>query len=554
MNPKLIKTAFRITLMILITTSIVKNFPLYPVLAAGNLVTVNYQPTDEDFANPERGFMKQSSIWPNKDFNPSQVDRLEPSDSVVWIYFRLDDYRDPRDGVGVTLSDYQGKLLESLGSGRGLDVIQQTFSTARNKGLKLIIRFIYNWGPGSTSNPNDATPDVPLNLALQHIAQVKPLLTANADVIVAVQAGFVGHWGEWHSSKYLYTLESKQAILNALLNALPSDRMLQIRYPRYIEIFYQGPLTSSTAFQGTAASRMGHHNDCFLADDTDEGTYNSKSGGPTPQPTSHYCDNALDVVQCWKDYVAQQGLYTPIGGESCHANPPRSECPTDSQNPNALQELAYLHWSVINNDFSKDVLDSWVTGGCMPEIRRRLGYRFALSNLVVSDQAPPGGTLPFKLTLANQGFAAPFNPRPAILVLKEKTTGYQTEIPLSNVDPRRWTPGQTTTIDTQVPLPPNLPEGTYNLYLWLPDAYSTLRSRPEYAIHLANQNVWQPTTGYNLLFDHLQISGTPVATPTPYPVSRQQLLALYDQLPPFSEPFIDGLINLLDVVKTYLSN
>lgn len=221
---------------------------------ASGLVEINYQSTNEDFANPERGFMKQSSIFLNQPFDANKVRAKEPTDTVVWIYFRLDNYR-YEDGVL--------RSLEPIGSGRGLDVVKSSFQTAREKGLKLIIRFIYNWGPGSTSNPNQANPDVPLHVAKHHINQLMPLVTENIDVVAAMQIGFVGHWGEWHSSKYLYSLESKKAIVDALVNALPKERMLLLRYPRYKEIWYQGPLTASAAFSQTDASRIGHHNDCF---------------------------------------------------------------------------------------------------------------------------------------------------------------------------------------------------------------------------------------------------------------------------------------------------
>ena len=108
--------------------------------------------------------MKQSSVFLNQSFSSSKVARKDPSDSVVWIYFRLDNYR---------YEDGKLRPLESIGSGRGLDVVNSTFKDARQKGLKLVIRFVYNPGPGSTSDPNKANPDVPLHVALHHINQIQ---------------------------------------------------------------------------------------------------------------------------------------------------------------------------------------------------------------------------------------------------------------------------------------------------------------------------------------------------------------------------------------------
>jgi len=191
---------------------------------------ITYNVSNEDFANPERGFMKQSSIFPEQLFDAQKVRALQPADTLVWIYFRLDNYRD--------------RLIDQ----NGLNTIRSAFTTARSRGLKLVIRFAYNPGPGSTTDANLANPDAPIDLVLQHIEQLKPILVENSDVIAVMQAGFVGHWGEWHSSKYLHSLEARRAVIDALFSALPKDRMLQIRYPRYKEIFFQGPLTEQEAY------------------------------------------------------------------------------------------------------------------------------------------------------------------------------------------------------------------------------------------------------------------------------------------------------------------
>ena len=42
-----------------------------------------------------------------------------------------------------------------------------------------------------------------------------------------------------------------------------------------------------------------------------------------------------------------------------------------------------------------------------------------------------------------------------------------------------------------------VPAGTYELLLSLPDPLSALGNRPEYAIQLANTDLWDPTTGFN---------------------------------------------------------
>jgi len=440
-------------------------------------VRIVFTSSNEDIANPERGFMKQSSIFPDQPLDTNKIRALQPSDTLVWIYFRLDNYRD--------------RSLDQT----ALNNITSVFTTARNKGLKLVIRFIYNFGPGSTTDPNLANPDAPIQLVLQHISHLKPILMANADVIAVMQVGFVGHWGEWHSTKYLHPLTYRKAIVDALLDALPEDRMLQLRHPRYKEIFYQGPLTAQEAFTGTDRSRIGHHNDCFLRDQDDSGTYRSV----TPQLPKHistYCDGK-EAISCWKDFIAQEGQFTPVGGETCQYNPPRTDC------PNTLLEMDMLHWSFINNGYRPEVLNGWTSGGCMNTIRRSLGYRLVLKEAFLPPNIRTGGALSLNIRLSNDGFAAMFNPRPLFIVLQGSNTRY--EIPVTGVDPRRWAPGEEQTFTISVNLPANVAPGTYKLGLWLPDAYTSLRGNPAYSVRFANTSVWDAATGINVLTTNFQV-------------------------------------------------
>lgn len=440
-------------------------------------VKIVFSPSNEDFANPERGFMKQASVFPDQTLSLNKINVLQASDSLVWIYFRLDNYRD--------------RPLDQ----NGLNTIRTVFSTARARGLKLVIRFVYNPGPGSTSDPAQAQPDAPIDLVLQHISQLKPILTENSDVIATLQVGFVGHWGEWHSTRYLHPLEYRRAIVDSLLDALPADRMLQLRYPRYKQMFFQGPISSAQAFNGSDQSRIGHQNDCFLEGVNDSGTYLSNTP-QLPKQSSNFCDGQ-DPVSCWKAFVAQEGRFTPVGGETCAVNPPRTSC------TNALQEMALLHWSFMNNGYKAEVLNGWTAEGCMDTIRRSLGYRLVLKEATFPASVRAGGFLQVNLRLVNQGFAAMYNPRPVYLVLLNGSTRY--ELAVDGLDPRRWEPGQEQDLDLTVNLPASIPPGSYRLALWLPDAAPSLRNTPAYSVRFANTNVWEAATGMNILTSSLGV-------------------------------------------------
>ena len=74
-------------------------------------------------------------------------------------------------------------------------VLNSIFADIREAGVKAIIRFAYNQGPYPDSEPDASKAQI-----LRHIEQLAPLLQNNADVIAWLEAGFIGAWGEWHTS------------------------------------------------------------------------------------------------------------------------------------------------------------------------------------------------------------------------------------------------------------------------------------------------------------------------------------------------------------------
>jgi hypothetical protein len=267
-----------------------------PAVVYADPVVVTFEPSDEVIRNPERGFYRFAVITEETDLSWIDSSRY----SLLYSYVRLDDYRDSPIGDA---------LLERLRE--GLDL-------AREAGFKLVLRFAYNDGPYP-----DSEPDAPLSRVLEHIGQVGPILRDDEDVIALVQAGFVGAWGEWHTSTngLLDDPADRRTILEALLDELPASRCTQIRYPLYKQEMYGDALTAETALDGSYAARVGHHNDCFLASDTDMGTYPD------------------DEVELWTEYVAADTFWVPMGGETCAVFPPRSECAS------ALYEMERLHYT-----------------------------------------------------------------------------------------------------------------------------------------------------------------------------------------------------------------
>ncbi len=291
-------------------------------LGPAALLTRSYRASSAAFLNPERGFHTDADLLNEADLSWVRAEGY----SLVRAYIRLDAFRN---------RPLPAAFLEELRS---------SLARLRPAGIKLIPRFSYNF----PESDYEEAPDAPLPVALGHIAQLRPLLREYADVIAVFPAGFVGAWGEWHSSgNGLDTPEAKRQILAALLAALPESRSVQLRYPGDLAALYPEPLPAAEAYTGTDRARTGHHNDCFLANATDAGTYYPEAKG-----------------DAYRRYVEALARYAPVGGETCNVTPEdaRADCPT------ALAEMRRFRWSYQNAEFYEPFVDRWRQEGCFDEI------------------------------------------------------------------------------------------------------------------------------------------------------------------------------------------
>ncbi|MCS6856763.1 MAG: DUF4874 domain-containing protein, partial [Sandaracinaceae bacterium] len=162
------------------------------------LRTVVFHPSDAVIPNPERGFYRYVELLEEEDL--SWVHEQDPEDTLIFSYVRLDDFR----SQPIT-SDFLNRLRDAL-------------ARVRRAGFSAIIRFAYNFGPYPHSEP-----DAPLARILEHIAQLESILRENADVIALVQAGFIGAWGEWHTSTHGLDMDpnARRMVVERLLRALP---------------------------------------------------------------------------------------------------------------------------------------------------------------------------------------------------------------------------------------------------------------------------------------------------------------------------------------------
>jgi hypothetical protein len=433
---------------------------------SGPLSHVKYSADAESvLSNPERGFYHhretQAGSYSSLDGGDLSAFRSSENVTLVMRVFYLETFIN---------QDISASYLTKIG---------QDFATARAAGVKLVLRFAYT----ADASGNDAA----LARVLAHIAQLKPLLQANADVIAALQAGLIGAWGEWYYTQHFGNAgtvsasdyQNRKAVVDALLGALPASRTVLLRTPQFKRKLYgEAPLDLATAFGATPAARVGHHNDAFVADASDMGTY---------------LNPEVELP-----YLEADTAFVPIGGENDQYQAPRSACPS------ALADMERFHWSFINTDYLGETIAQWKSQGCYQEMQRRLGYRLALVSGSFSQHAAPGGSISVALELENSGFAAPFNARAVELLLRPVAGGAVHRLPLT-ADPRTWLPGKAIELEQSVSLA-DVPAGKYELLLALPDPTPSLHDDAKYAIRLANESTWDAGAGANALGAQLVVS------------------------------------------------
>src|SRR3954447_7818162 len=275
--------------------------------AAAGTTTTTYEAAGGLIANPERGFYHQRGDCDKDAFVKTTLAdwRMKEQISLAMCVFYLTEFK------ASPISPTQ------------LDFFNHQADTVRKAGLKMIVRFAYT----KSTAGDDASP----NQVQLHLTRLAPYLRANADVIVFVQSGFVGAWGEGYYSQNFgnegdispANWVDRQAIVDRLLSIMPADRKVLVRTPKMKRTMYGNAATTpEDVTANRPVARVGHHNDCFLGINNDQGTF----------------ENALE-----RDYLVRDTNYVPMGGETCgEIEEPRGDC------VHALEELGSFHFGYLN--------------------------------------------------------------------------------------------------------------------------------------------------------------------------------------------------------------
>jgi hypothetical protein len=399
--------------------------------------------TTADFPNPERGFYG----WSGGDFVTAYDAASVKATSDAGLRLLL---------APVLLDSFRNADLTA----DWLNALNASFAKVRAAGMKVTLVVTYDFSAGG----KDAT----AAQIKRHLEQLRPVLAANADVVPYMRAGFIGAWGEWHSSQSgnscgynsLASVSCEEADANriivrdALFANVPSTTQIGFRDPADLQKWYPSP---------TQQTRAGMHNDCFLSGPTDTGTYIGAGSRP---------------------YARALSENTAFGGETCDdaGKPARDTC------ADILSEGAQYHVAWLNINYGPSFIKAWRAGGCFSEVSRSLGYRLQLDAIAHASAVVAGESVAFQVDLRNVGWARVFSNRNLVVTLKHKTTGTRVSGAAGNLRELASQANASTRLSVNVAVPASAPAGDYEVHLSAPDVFASLANDPRFAVRFANDD------------------------------------------------------------------
>ncbi|MDE7463961.1 MAG: DUF4832 domain-containing protein [Clostridiales bacterium] len=368
------------------------------------------------------------------------------------------------------------------------NALRATFENFRNNGSTFALRFRYD--ANGVDNPEPATFD----FVLKHVKQIKDsgLLDEYKDILMFVESGFVGKWGEQHGGKYT-TVEYKARLLEALLDCVPSPIPVTVRTPdifaQYVGI-KRSELADYVCEPDGDAARVGLYDDGYMGSNTDLGTYSNREAETT--------------------WLGNQTLHSYFGGEFS-GNLDFAKQYETYLPENCIPEMYKTHLSYINSNIFQLYKDykfdkkydvagydnsAYYGKTVFDFIRDHLGYRFVLNKSKLPQSVVRGGELDLSFSLVNKGFANPVKKFKAELLLENDGKIISCEI---DSDPTKWYSGVAIEEKLKIKLPGLLDLGKWNVYLKYSLGNTEMSQYAFRSVRFANVDVWNAALGANYI-------------------------------------------------------
>ena len=216
------------------------------------LVGFNKNIKTDEIINPGMGFYRTKYLTLKRETEKPEYDFSY--NGFYHVRIDLSDFSKANNGK----DDYN--ITESA-----INVLDYYFTNAEISKASLIIRFAYD---GFGGNP-DKEPSI--SMMKNHIESLANIINDHKDVIIAVECGLVGPWGEMHTST-IDTQETYNELLKSWL-ANVSDLPILARKPVHIYKYLGYTLDNLDEFKNENNIRLGMYDDGYYGDNLDTGTY-----------------------------------------------------------------------------------------------------------------------------------------------------------------------------------------------------------------------------------------------------------------------------------------
>ena len=429
---------------------------------------LNYTESANDIVNPERGFY-YAYVLPVTSSDETlyhfEWDRYIENHGIAHLRFGLEEFS---AAAGGTDGDIPAAALTA---------IEHTLASLRSVKKSAIVRFSYD--VNGTYNDNEPS----MEQIERHIAQLGEVLCRNLDVVVSVETGMLGPWGEQHSTTLAKSgQKTYYRLVEAWLKALPESRTVSVRRPlfyrywaneKYGKNLTKDNMDGDVTTAGTDAYRVGVYNDGYLGSSTDLGTFDNRA-----------------TETAW---LQKQATHTLYGGEAVADS--GSGLMGDYNNGNYLIQEAFItHTSYLNIAWNGNVIAEWKKAAYTGTdtvyagktqydyIAAHLGYRLVLRRSALSASAARGGTLRLAGKIENVGFGNVVNEKVAYILLVSGNATYECA---TDFDVRSVLSQTTKDYDMTFRLPSDMPAGDYAVYMRVRDKEEKERS-PDRGILFAN--------------------------------------------------------------------
>ncbi len=312
--------------------------------------------------------------------------------------------------IQVNLQAYRDKPI----SEEGLDNLENLFRALEAVDKQFVVRFLYDW-----DGEIDAYEPEELEVILEHIRQVGPILQKHKDIIFTLQGLFIGNWGEMNGTEFA-NQEDIRRLAEQLYEATGGEVFLAVRMPMQWRMAtgLEWPPESGASYDGLA-SRLGLYNDGMLGSWSDYGTYGDQSKLEHGYFTYWNREEELEFQE-------ELCKTVPIGGEVIVDNP-------YNDFENALADMKRMHVTYLNKDFDKNVLNKWAQytiseEGCfygmdgLSYMERHLGYRLLIADAALNYEFQED-VLSVAVRMQNVGFAPLYRPVTARILVVDGETG-----------------------------------------------------------------------------------------------------------------------------------